>query len=219
MAKIVISASSLPAGRNMSSQLDYLNKMQNYGADMYHIDVMDGKFVKNETIDYNYLEQMRECSVLLFDVHLMVVSPTNSYIKKYAKYGANIITLQYESYQDKKVLLKRLKYIKKLGVNVGLAIDKGTPVEEIFPYIPFLDMVLIMCVTVGAGGQQFDEEMLKKVKALRKQNKDILIEVDGGINGVTAPMCVKAGADILAVGSFIYNNDAYESIRLLKGKN
>lgn len=219
MAKIVVSASSLPAGRNMSSQLDYLQKMQNYGADMYHIDVMDGKFVRSETIDYNYLEQLRENSTLLFDVHLMVVAPTESYIKKYAKYGANIITLQYEAYEDKKVLLKRLKFIKKLGCSVGLAVDIDTPIEDIFDYVPYLDMVCVMCVKVGAGGQKFNEDMLKKVKALRKFDKNILIEVDGGINSVTAPISVKAGADILAVGSFIYNNDPYEAIRLLKGKN
>ena len=218
MAKVMISASSLPAGRNMSSQLEYIRRVQNYGADMYHIDVMDGKFVKNETIDYNYLEQLRENSVLLFDVHLMVVAPSEGLIKKYAKYGSNIITLHYEAYDDKKVLIKRMQFIKKLGCMVGLSFVMETKVEEIIPFLEYADLVLVMSVKVGQGGQKFNEETIEKIKKIRKANKKILIEVDGGINAITAPKCVKAGADVLAAGSFIYENDAYEAIQTLKGK-
>lgn len=218
MAKVVVSASSLPAGRNMSSQLEYIKRVQNYGADMYHVDVMDGKFVKNETIDYNYLEQLKENSVLLFDVHLMVVAPSESLIKKYIKYGANILTLHYEAYDDKKVLIKRLNLIKKLGCTAGLSICIDTKIEEIMPYLDFVDLVLIMSVKVGAGGQKFDEEALTKIKKVRKASKSVLIEVDGGINAITAPKCIKAGADIVAAGSFIYENDTYEAIQTLKGK-
>ena len=218
MAKIVVSASSLPAGRNMSSQLEYIKRVQNYGADMYHLDVMDGKFVKNETIDYNYLEQLKENSVLLFDVHLMVVAPTEGLIRKYVKNGANILTLHYEAYDDKKVLVKRLNLIKKLGCKAGLSICIETKVEEIIPYLEILDLVLIMSVKVGAGGQKFDEEAITKIKKIRKASKSVLIEVDGGINAITAQKCVKAGADILAAGSFIYENDTYEAIQILKGK-
>ena len=218
MAKIMVSASSLPAGRNMSSQLEYIKRVQNYGADMYHIDVMDGKFVPSETIDYNYLEQLRENSVLLFDVHLMVEAPSNSVIKKYIKYGANIISLQYEAYQDKEILKKRLAYIKKHNCMASLAIDIDTNIEEIIPYLSMLDMVLILAVKVGRGGQKFNDAAIKKVKEIRKANKNILIEVDGGVNALTAPQCIKAGADILGVGSFIYENDTYEAIQTLKGK-
>lgn len=219
MAKIVISASSLPAGRNMSSQLEYIKRVQNYGADMYHVDVMDGKFVKNETIDYNYLEQLKENSVLLFDVHLMVKAPTNSLIKKYIKAGANLLTLHYESYEDKEILKKRLEYIKKNGCMVGIAIDKDTKADVIMPYLNLVDMVTILSVKVGRGGQKFDDDALKKIKDIRKANKKVLIQVDGGINALTAPQCVKAGADILAAGSFIYDNDTYDAIQCLKGKS
>lgn len=219
MAKIIVSASSLPAGRNMSSQLEYIQRVQNYGADMYHIDVMDGKFVPSETIDYNYLEQLRENSVLLFDVHLMVKEPSASLIKKYIKYGANIVSLHYEAYQDKEILKKRLQFIKSAGCMTGLAIDVGTKVEEILPMLNLVDMVVILAVKVGRGGQKFNDSAIKKIKEIRKVNKDILIEVDGGINALTSPQCVKAGADILAVGSFIYDNDTYEAIQCLKGKS
>lgn len=218
MAKIIVSASSLPAGRNMSSQLEYITRVQNFGADMYHIDVMDGKFVPRESIDFNYLEQLRENSVLLFDVHLMVQEPNNALIKKYIKYGANIISLHYEAYQDKEVFKKRLEYVKKNGCMASIAIDVGTKVEEIIPYLNLADMVCVLAVKVGRGGQKFNDSAIKKVKEIRKANKNILIEVDGGINGVTAPQCIKAGADILAVGSFIYDNDTYEAIQCLKGK-
>lgn len=219
MAKIMVSASSLPAGRNMSSQLEYITRVQNYGADMYHIDIMDGKFVPSETIDYNYFEQLKENSVLLFDVHLMVQAPSVSLIKKYIKYGANIITLHYEAYADKEVLKKRLALIKKSDCMAGLAIDVDTSVEAVIPFLNNIDMVVILAVKVGHGGQKFNDIALKKIKEIRKLNKKVLIEVDGGINALTSPQCVKAGADVLAVGSFIYNNDTYEAIQCLKGKS
>ena len=101
----------------------------------------------------------------------------------------------------------------------GLAIDVGTKVEEILPMLNLVDMVVILAVKVGRGGQKFNDSAIKKVKEIRKVNKDILIEVDGGINALTSPQCVKAGADILAVGSFIYDNDTYEAIQCLKGKS
>lgn len=219
MAKIMVSASSLPAGRNMSSQLEYIARVQNYGADMYHIDVMDGKFVPSETIDYNYLEQLRENSVLLFDVHLMVDAPSASLIKKYIKYGANIISLHYEAYEDKEIFKKRLELIKKTDCMASIAIDVDTNVEEIMPYLNLVDMVLVLAVKVGRGGQKFNDIALKKIKEIKKANKNILVEVDGGVNALTAPQCVKAGADILGVGSFIYENDPYEAIQCLKGKS
>lgn len=218
MAKIIVSASSLPAGRNMSSQLEYIKRVQNYGADMYHIDVMDGKFVPSESIDYNYLEQLRENSVLLFDVHLMVKEPSNALIKKYIKYGANIISVHYEAFEDKEMLKKRLEFIKKNDCMAGIAIDVDTKLEEIVPYLGLADMICVMSVKVGRGGQKFKDDALKKIKEIKKLNKSIIVEVDGGINGVTAPQCIKAGADVLAVGSFIYDNDTYEAIQCLKGK-
>ncbi len=218
MAKIVISASSLPAGRNMSSQLDYIKKMQTYGADMYHLDVMDGLFVKNQTVDYTYLEQLKMSSTLLFDVHLMVQYPTKV-IKKYAKAGANILTIHYEAFANDKVFIKALKKIRSLGMLAGIALDLDTDVKVIEPFLKYCDLVLVMTVKAGKGGQVFNDDVLKKIKKLRKMDSRILIEVDGGINAETGSKCVKAGTDILVSGSYIYNNDAYEAIQSLKGKN
>ena len=217
MAKVVVAASSLPAGRNMSSQLDYIKKMQNFGADLYHLDVMDGLFVKNQTVDYTYLEQLKMSSVLLFDVHLMVQYPTKV-ISKYAKAGANILTIHYEAFANDKLFVKTLKKIRKLGMMSGIAIDLDTKVETIEPFLKYCDLVLVMTVKAGKGGQSFNEDALKKIKKIRKLYPNILIEVDGGINSETGAKCVKAGADILVSGSYIYNNDAYEAIQSLKGK-
>ena len=217
MAKVVVAASSLPAGRNMSSQLDYIKKMQTYGADLYHLDVMDGLFVKNQTVDYTYLEQLKMSSVLLFDVHLMVQHPTKV-IKKYAKAGADILTIHFEAFANDKLFVKTLKKIRKLGMMPGIAIDLDTRVETIEPFIKYCDLVLVMMVKAGKGGQEFNDSALKKIKKIRKLYPNILIEVDGGINAETGSKCVKAGADILVSGSYIYNNDAYEAIQSLKGK-
>ncbi len=218
MRKVVVSASSLPAGRNMSSQIDYLQKVSNFGADMYHLDVMDGNYVKYQTIDYTYLEQLKEKSSLLFDTHLMIANP-EKYVDKYIKNGADIITVHYETFSNEDKLIKVLKRIKKNKKMAGLAIDIDTKVEAIDRFLKLIDMVVILCVKVGKGGQEFNKSALDKIKHVRMLNPDILIEVDGGINPTTAAQCVKAGADILVSGNYIFNNDIYEAIKELKGKN
>ncbi len=218
MKKVVVSASSLPAGRNMSSQIEYLTRISQYGGDMYHLDIMDGKFVKSKTMDYTYFEQLREKSALLFDAHLMV-EDVEKVLKNYIKSSANIITIHYEVFKDNETLIRALKKIKNAKKMVGLAIDLPTDIKVIDPFIKYLDMVLIMCVKAGKGGQDFDKDALKKIKYVRSLSPDILIEVDGGINDETGAQCVKAGADILVSGSYIYKNDTYEAIQKLKGKN
>ena len=216
--KVVVSVSSMPAGRNMSAQIDFITRVGTYGADMYHLDVMDGVFTKYKTIDYEYFDQLREKSPLLFDAHLMVAEP-QKVLSKYIKSSANIITLHYESFEDKLILVKQLKRIRKAGKMAGLAIDLDTKIDVVDPYIKLLDLVLIMSVKAGKGGQSFDDSAIKKIKHVRKLDSEILIEVDGGINDKTGALCVKAGADILVSGSYVYNNDAYEAIQALKGKN
>lgn len=218
MQKIVVSASSLPAGRNMSSQIDYLQKVGNFGADMYHLDVMDGVYVKAKTIDYTYIEQMKEKSSLLFDVHLMISNPEKA-IKKYLKSKADILTVHYETFSTDESLVKTLKKIRKSKKMVGLAIDIDTNIEQIEKFLKFIDLAVILCVKVGKGGQEFNVDALNKIKHLRLLNSNVLIEADGGINAETAKQCVKAGADILVSGNFIYANDTYGAIRQLKGKN
>jgi len=218
MKKVVVSVSSMPAGRNMSAQLDFVVRAGNYGADMYHLDVMDGVFTKHKTIDYQYFEQLREKSPLLFDCHLMIAN-VEKQIKKYINSPANIITVHYESFDDTEKLIKVLKKIKKAGKLVGLSIDLNTKIEVIDTLIKYIDVVVVMCVKAGKGGQEFDKSALKKIKYVRTLSPQILIEVDGGINDKTAPLCVKAGADILVAGSYVYNNDTYDAIQTLKGKN
>ena len=218
MKKIVVSASSLPAGRNMSSQIDYIARVGNFGADMYHLDVMDGKFVKNKSIDHAYVEQLREKSALLFDVHLMIEN-AEKVVKKYIKAGANIISLQYEAFKYENLLIKTLKTIKNSGVMVGIAIDIDTNINVLTPIMKYVDMVLVLCVKVGKGGQEFNKSAIKKIKTLRSEYPDILIEADGGINDKSAPAVVRAGADILVSGHYIYSNDTFEAIQTLKGKN
>lgn len=215
--KIVVSASSLPAGRNMSSQVEYLERVSNYGADMYHFDVMDGVFVKYKTVDHAYLEQLKERTVLLFDCHLMVKEP-EKVVDKYIKAGANIITFHQEVL-DEEHTHKLIRHIKKKGVMAGLAIDLDTDISKVDPFLKELDVVLIMSVKAGKGGQEFQKSALPKIKYVREKNPNILIEVDGGINDKTSAQVVRAGADIVVSGSFIYNNDAYESIQKLKGNN
>ncbi len=217
MKKIVVAASSLPAGRNMSSQIEYIQRVGTYGADMYHLDVMDGEFTRYKTIDYTYIEQLRERSPLIFDAHLMVKNVEKS-IKQYIKAGADIITVHYEVFLDAESLIKVLKKIKRAGKMAGLAVDIDTDVKVVDQFLKYLDMVTILCVKVGKGGQQFNETSLKKIKYVRSLNHDILIEADGGINPTTGAQCVRAGADVLVSGAYIYNNDTYEAIQQLKGK-
>lgn len=215
MNKVVVSASSLVAGRNMSSQLEYIQRVGNYGADMYHLDVMDGEFTKSKSIDYKYFEQLREKSSLLFDVHLMVKNP-EKHIDKYIKAGANILSVHFESFEDEELLIKTLKKIKSKGVMAGLVIDLDTKIEVVDKFLPLLDMVVIMSVKAGKGGQEFNKSALKKIKYVKSKNAEVLIQVDGGINDKTAASCVRAGADILSVGSYIYNNDTYDAIQSIK---
>ena len=164
------------------------------------------------------MEQLREKSALLFDVHLMVKNP-EKVVDKYIKYGANIISLHYESFEDKDLLIKQLKKIRKKGLMAGIVIDLDTDIKVIDQFITHLDIVVIMAVKAGKGGQEFDYSAIKKIKYVRTLNPEILIEVDGGINNITAAQVVKAGADIVVAGTYIYNNDTYEAIQKLKGKN
>lgn len=215
MQKLLVGATSLPAGRNMSSQIEYIQRVTNFGADVYHLDVMDGQFVKLKTLDYTYFNQLQGCSTILLDAHLMVNNP-QKVINKYLKTGVSIISVHYESFSSVEELLKVIKKIKKANKMAGVAIDKDTDIKVIDPIIDKLDLVLVMCVKAGKGGQMFDENAIEKIKYVRSLNKNILIEVDGGINAETGAKCAKAGADILVSGTYIYNNDAYEAISSLK---
>ena len=191
------------------------------GADLIHIDVMDGHFVPNITIGPDIIKSIRKCTTLPFDVHLMI-DPVNKYIKNFAEAGADIITVHPEATPDLKNTIEK---IKSFGKKVGVSLNPETSIDKVHPVLQFIDLVLIMSVNPGFGGQKFIRETLSKVKTLRKEIDDkklkVEIEMDGGINFENAKDAITAGVDIIVSGTTIFKeNDGNlkENIRLLKTK-
>ncbi len=192
-----------------------IKKVSKAGADWIHIDVMDGHFVPNLTIGPCVVQDIRSYSALPFDVHLMITNPQD-YIQAFAKAGADYITVHIEADTD---IEKTLSLIKKEGKKAGLSVKPNTNVSRLIPFIPFIDLILIMSVEPGFGGQSFMPVALEKIVAVKEliKRKNIFISVDGGINQLTAPACQLAGADVLVAGSFIFKNASYQkAIQLLK---
>lgn len=192
-----------------------VQKLTCSGADWLHIDVMDGHFVPNLTIGPCVIKNIRHCSHLPFDVHLMMTNP-EKYISTFAKSGADIITAHIEIESS---IENVISLIKKEGKKVGLSIKPKTNISRLIPFIPAIDLILIMSVEPGFGGQSFIPASLEKI-AMAKEltgQKKILISVDGGINSVTAPACRLAGADVLVAGNYIFKHSSYlKAIRSLK---
>lgn len=191
--------------------------------DYFHIDVMDGKFVENDTKERmkGYTNQIKQISNLPIDVHLMV-EDIEKYIEEYMSFMPNIITFHYETCQNKEDILKLIYYIKDKGIKVGLAISPNTSEEKIYDFLPFIHMVLIMTVEPGKGGQKLIPETVDKIRRLNQyrneNNLDFDIEADGGINLETMPSVKEAGVNIAVVGSAIIKTEDYkETIKLLKG--
>lgn len=186
------------------------------GADMLHIDVMDGHFVPNITLGAPVVSSLRKCTSLIFDVHLMISEPMK-YIPDFVKAGADIITFHIEADDDTK---KTVELIKSLGVKAGISLKPATPAEEVFPFLDKLDMVLVMTVEPGFGGQSFMEDQTEKIRIIREEcNKRGLftdIQVDGGITDKTAPLVVTAGANVLVAGSYVFKSDKKAAIDSLK---
>jgi len=188
------------------------------GADYIHIDVMDGHFVPNITIGPLIVEAIRPVTKLPLDVHLMIENP-DQYIEALAKAGADYITVHVEACRH---LHRTIQSIKSFGIKAGVVLNPATPVETIQHIIGDIDMVLLMSVNPGFGGQRFIPEVLpkiKKVKALAEQKGvDIEIEIDGGVNPETAKDCIEAGATVLVAGSAVYNQPDYaKAISLIRG--
>lgn len=211
----IISASILNA--DMSELGTEMKHAVNNGADWIHLDVMDGVFVDCITYGDYMVKALRKHTDLIFDTHLMVYDPTKL-IKHFAEAGSDIITIHEESNCDK---LEVLRSIRSLGLKAGISINPDTPVEKLFPYLEEADMVLVMAVNPGYGGQGFISDTLSKISVIKeitqKLGLNLNIEVDGGINEKTAGKTKKAGANVLVAGSYLFNSSNMEqSIKLLK---
>ena len=205
MNNIKISPSILSA--DFSRLREEIKRLEMGGADMIHVDVMDGHFVPNLTIGPPIIKALRNCSALPFDVHLMI-SPVHKYIKDYADAGADIITIHPEATDN---LEESINLIKKLNKKIGLSLNPDTPISIIKKFLSSIDLVLIMSVYPGFGGQKFIPKVIDKIKELKnikdKQNIKFDIEVDGGIDFDNSKLVVEAGANILVSGTTIFKNN------------
>ena len=217
MSSIKIAPSILSAD---FSQLDNeIKRLEKAGADMIHVDVMDGHFVPNLTIGPPVIKALRNNTKLPFDVHLMI-SPVHKYIKNFADAGADIITIHPEATEN---LEESIKHIKSFNKKVGLSLNPDTQIDVIKDFLNEIDLVLIMSVHPGFGGQKFIPDVLKKIKDLdqikKQKNMNFNIEVDGGINFDNSKLVKDAGANILVSGTTIFKNnkgDIKKNIETLK---
>ena len=195
---------------------DEIKSLEKAGADLIHVDVMDGHFVQNITMGPPIIKMIRKCTKLPFDVHLMI-SPVEKYIKAFADAGSDIITIHPEATDN---LKRAVGTIKSLGKKAGVSLNPKTPISTLMDVINDIDLVLIMSVNPGFAGQNFMSEVLPKVTELRKMINDkklkIDIEIDGGINFETAPLAVKAGANILVSGTTIFSGSLKDNIQKLR---
>ena len=191
-----------------------LTKLDSLDVDYIHLDVMDGVFVDNKTYTYEEFYDITRLTTKPKDIHLMV-SDVKKYIDEFSKMNPEFLTFHYEAVSE---VGSVINYIKELGIKVGMSIKPSTDVVEIAKYLPYLDLILVMSVEPGKGGQTFIEESTKKIEQLynlrREENYNYKIEVDGGINDTTIKKCYKA--DICVVGSFITKQDYEEAIRKLR---
>ena len=217
MKKIQISPSILSA--DFSQLGNEIKRLEVSGADLIHVDVMDGHFVPNLTIGPPVIKALRKYTNLPFDVHLMI-NPVDKYIKDYAKAGSDIITIHPESTQN---LKSSIKEIKDLGKMAGVSLNPDTPIKTILKDLKDIDLVLVMSVFPGFGGQKFMPEVLKKIDELSqlrtKNNFNYKIEVDGGIDFTNSKKTIEAGADILVSGTTIFkenDGDLKKNIEILR---
>ena len=219
MKKIQISPSILSA--DFSQLGNEIKKLEEGGADMIHVDVMDGHFVPNLTIGPPVIKALKKHSSIIFDVHLMI-SPVHKYIEAYSDAGADIITIHPEATNNLKESILKIKELKK---RVGISLNPETSIDVILDHLNQIDLVLVMSVNPGFGGQKFMPEVLNKIKKLKKiqQEKKLNfdIEIDGGINFENSKIAIDAGANILVSGTTVFksnNGDIKKNIELLKLK-
>ena len=186
---------------------DEIRKVDHAGADLIHIDIMDGVFVPNITIGPCVVKCLRPCTKLPFDVHLMIVHPER-YLQDFAQAGADYLTVHLEAEED---IRPTLRAIRKLGVKAGISIKPATPAEKVFPLLPFVDLVLVMTVEPGFGNQKLIDECLPKVEKIRQEanriGKTVEISVDGGVNASTIQRVHQAGVDFAVAGSAVFREE------------
>ncbi len=212
MSNIIISPSILSSDfANLEKEL---KKLEQNGADWVHIDVMDGHFVPNLTIGAPVVKALKRVTKLPLDVHLMIDNP-QKYIKDFALAGADYITFHYEAAKDNTDEV--IELIKSYNIKAGISIKPKTSVKEIADLIKKVDMVLVMTVEPGFGGQKFMPDCADKINEIKQYSQSVLVEVDGGINEETAKYCKNLGADVLVAGYYIYSKaDMKEAIASLR---
>lgn len=213
MSGIIVSPSILSA--DFANLERDIKAVENAGADWIHVDVMDGHFVPNITIGVPVVKSIRKVTKLPLDVHLMIENP-EKYVEPFVKAGADIITFHYEAAGEKSREI--LKMIKSFGVKAGISIKPKTSPDKIFNLLTTADMVLVMTVEPGFGGQSFMVDCAEKIPYIKKNSpQNMIIQVDGGINAETAKVCTSVGANSLVAGSYVYKSDdiktAIDSLR------
>lgn len=213
MSGIIVSPSILSA--DFANLERDIKAVENAGADWIHVDVMDGHFVPNITIGVPVVKSIRKVTKLPLDVHLMIENP-EKYVEPFVKAGADIITFHYEAAGEKSREI--LKMIKSFGVKAGISIKPKTSPDKIFNLLTTADMVLVMTVEPGFGGQSFMPDCAEKILYIKKNSpQNMIIQVDGGINAETAKVCTRLGANSLVAGSYVYKSDdiktAIDSLR------
>lgn len=214
MNKVIISPSILSA--DFANLERDVKLVEDNGADWIHVDVMDGHFVPNITIGIPVVKSLKKVASKPLDVHLMIENP-EKYIEDFAKAGADIITFHYEAVKEENIE-EICKKIQSLGCKAGISIKPKTNQEALLPYLKFVDMVLVMTVEPGFGGQEFMHYCAQKIPTIRQNGaEDLIIQVDGGINNITSKICVSLGANSLVAGSYIYkSNDVKKAIESLR---
>lgn len=193
-----------------------IKKIEDSGSKYVHVDVMDGCFVPNISFGMPIISAVRKCTDLVVDVHAMIVDP-DKYIYDFIKCGADIVTFHLEALSHDRIL-SAIKAIHDSGKKAGISIKPKTSVQEILPYLDLIDMVLVMTVEPGFGGQSFMYDMMEKVKFIRKANPDIDIQVDGGINAETLRIAKDAGANIFVLGTGFFKSTTLINAEKLIGE-
>lgn len=203
---------------DFTQTLKQLQEVESSKAKWLHVDIMDGHFVPNLSFGPDITKQIRKHSKLFMDVHIMV-EDAEHYSDVFVEAGANLLTFHLEACKDEESVHRIISKIHHQGCKVGLSIRPQTPVEAVFPYLNVIDLVLIMSVNPGYGGQSFMEESVDRIQRLRKEidthQHSVLIEVDGGINAETGLKVAQAGADVLVAGSYVFKNDIVRAVESL----